>query len=107
MAFYIKQNDTSPALVANLTDANGNAVDLTGCSVRFHMRKVGEAAAKVDNGASIVDADNGQVQYAWSAADTDGVGSCEAEFEVTFQGGEIETFPNNKFIQIEITDDIA
>ena len=107
MAFFIKQNDTSPALKATLKDGLDVAVDLSGCSVRFHMRKIGETSSKVDASAVIENADNGIVYYSWVAADTDTIGSYEAEFEVTFTGGEIETFPNNRFIEVEITDDIA
>lgn len=107
MAFFIKQNDTSPALKATLKDGLDVAVDLSGSSVRFHMRKIGETSSKVDASAVIENADNGIVYYSWVAADTDTIGSYEAEFEVTFTGGEIETFPNNRFIEVEITDDIA
>ncbi len=71
------------------------------------MRRTGETTAKVDAPAVIEDADNGIVYYSWDAADTDTIGSYEAEFEVTFTGGEIETFPNNRYIEVEITDDIA
>lgn len=107
MAFFIKQNDTSPAIQATLSDAAGAAVDLSGASVRFHMRAVGNTTAKVDAAAVISNATGGIVYYNWQAANTDTLGSYEAEFEVTFSGGEIETFPNNRFIQVEITDDIA
>jgi hypothetical protein len=107
MAFFIKQNDTSPALKATLKDGLDAAVDLTGASIRFHMRATGETNAKVDASAVVEDADNGIVYYNWIPADTDSIGSYEAEFEVTFAGGEIETFPNNRFVEVEITDDIA
>jgi hypothetical protein len=107
MAFFIKQNDTSPSLQATLKDGAGSAVDLTGASLRFHMREVGNNTAKVDDAATISDAENGVVYYNWSAGDTDTIGSFEAEFEVTYSGGEIESFPNNRFIEVEITDDIA
>lgn len=107
MAFYIKQNDTSPRLQATLKDGNGAAIDLTGASVNFHMRALGSTTNKVDGSATIADEDNGVVFYSWSASDTDTSGSFEAEFEVTYTGGAVETFPNNRYIQVEITDDIA
>jgi hypothetical protein len=107
MAFFIKQNDTSPNLDATLKDASDNAIDLAGASLRFHMRKIGATSAKVDAAATIIDEDTGQVRYTWSAGDTDTIGSFEAEFEVTYGDGSVETFPNNKFFSIEITDDIA
>ena len=42
MAFNIKQNDTSPSLQATLKDASGTVIILTGASVRFHMKALGE-----------------------------------------------------------------
>lgn len=107
MPFYIKQNDTSPNLDATLKDAAGSAIDLAGATVRFHMRAIGASAAKVDAAATITDSDAGQVRYVWSAGDTDTLGSFEAEFEVTYGDLSVESFPNNKFFSVEITDDIA
>jgi len=107
MAFYVKQNDTSPFMLATLKDANEVAVDLTGASVRFHMRAVGASQVTVDADAVVTDAEAGIVKYEWDAADTDTVGSYQAEFEVTFVSGDIETFPNNGYIRVEIIDDIT
>lgn len=107
MAFYVKQNDTSPYMLATLKDANEAAVDITAASVRFHMRPVGSTTVTVDAAAVIVDAENGIVRYEWDAADTDTVGSYQAEFEVTYLEGDIETFPNNGYIRVEIIDDIT
>jgi len=107
MAFYIKQNDTSPSVLATLQDANGDAVNLTGASIRFHMRVIGSAQTTVDAAATIVTAVSGIVRYDWIAADTDTVGSYQAEFEVTYADASVETFPNDGYIRVEITDDIA
>jgi len=107
MKFYIKQNDTAPILAATLKDADEVAVNLTGSSVRFHMREVGSTTSKVDADAVLVDASGGQVKYTWAADDTDTIGSYQAEFEVTFGDGSVETFPNNGYVLIEIIDDIA
>jgi len=107
MAFYIKQNDTSPNLRAILKDGDEVAINLTDATINFHMRTVGGETAVVDASASIVSAENGIVQYIWDAADTATVGSYQAEFEVTFAGGAVETFPNNGYIRVEITDDIT
>lgn len=107
MAFFIKQNDTSPFITATLKDASNAAVDISGATVQFHMRKVGETTAKVDAAAVVTDADNGAVKYEWSTGDTDTVGQYQAEFEVTYVGGKIETFPNNSYILVQVIDDIA
>jgi len=107
MTFYIKQNDTSPSMVATLQDADGDVIVLTGASVRFHMRTIGSTNATVDAAAVIVDETNGIVRYDWDAADTDTVGSYQAEFEVTYADASIETFPNDGYIRVEIKADIA
>lgn len=107
MAFYIKQNDTSPYMLVTLKDGVGAAIDLTGASVVFKMRAVGQTTVKTDRSAIIHNADLGQVRYEWQAADTDTIGSYEAEFQVTKVDGSIETFPNSDFIRVTITDDIS
>ena len=107
MAFYFKQNDTAPIILVTLKDGNDAAVDLTGATAVFKMRPVGQTTVKTDAAAIIHNADAGQVRYEWVAADTNTIGSYEAEFQVTFVDGKIETFPNSDFIRITITDDIS
>lgn len=108
MAFYIKQNDTAPALRAILKDGDGEAIDLTDATIRFHMREIGGSTVKVDGvSPAQLPPTSGIVQYDWVAADTDTVGSYQGEFEVTYSDGSIETFPNNGYIRIQITDDIT
>ena len=53
MSFYIKQNDTAPSLKATLKDGDGNVINLTDASVRFHMRTVGGASSVVDAAATV------------------------------------------------------
>lgn len=105
--FYIKQNDTTPSIRATLENGNGDAVDLTGATVRFHMREIGQTTVTTDASAVLVTANQGVVQYNWVADDTDAIGSFQGEFEVTYGDGTIETFPNNGYIRVEITDDIT
>jgi len=107
MTFYIKQNDTSPAMLATLQDANGDAVDITAASVRFHLRPISSQTVTVDGAATIVTALDGLVRYDWQAADTSTVGSYQAEFEVTYADSTVETFPNDGYIRVEIISDIA
>ena len=107
MTFYIKQNDTGPAMLATLQDANGNAINLVGASVRFHMRSVSGGNPVVDAAATVVTALSGIVRYNWVAADTDTVGTYQAEFEVTYADASIETFPNDGYIAVQIIDDIT
>lgn len=103
--FQIKRNDTAPAIQATLT-ADGSAVDLTGASVRFHMRD-STGAVKVDAAATLVTPSSGIVKYSWTAADTDQAGRFQAEWEVTFTDATVRTFPNPGYTNVLIGGDIA
>jgi len=104
MKFYIKQNDTSPSMLATLQDANGVAVDISSATVNFYMGNINGNV--VDSIATIVDAEAGQVRYDWVALDTANSGMYQAEFEVVFIGGTKETFPNNDYISVVIKPDL-
>lgn len=105
--FNIKRGDTSPSILANLISGDGGAANLTGATVRFHMRAQGAQTAIVAAPAIIVSGTSGQVRYDWQPADTATAGRFEAEWQVTYADGTIETFPNNGVEQIRITPDIA
>jgi len=104
MTFYIKQNDTSPSMLATLQDASGVAVDISGSTVSFYMGNINGNV--VDSTATVVDAVNGQVRYDWVASDTANSGMYQAEFEVVYAGGTKETFPNNDYISVVIKPDL-
>lgn len=103
--FTIKQNDTRPVLVATLTNGDGAAINLTGATCRFHLR-VGSIVL-VDAAAEVIDAAAGQVRYVWQEGDTGTVGFCDAEIEVTYADGGVETFPNGSQWSVAITGEIA
>ena len=105
--FVIKQNDTSPIIVAFLQDEKGNAVDISGADVQFHMADYQEEIAVVDEQAVIEDALNGEVSYNWKSGDTLHAETYKAEFEVTFADGAVETFPNKDYIIIEVEKELA
>jgi len=98
--FNIKQGDTRPTLLAQLYN-DSSETDLTGAIVMFHMGEI------VDAAATITDAVSGTVSYQWVTADTETAGTFDAEFEVTFSDGRIETYPNNKHLEIMVTGQIA
>ncbi len=111
--FIIKRNDTSRAIPSTLQTrttptADAVNVDLTGATVRFHMRPVAEGSViKVDALATITDALNGGVEYQWVAADTDTDGHFVCEWEVTFADATIRTFPNHRELHIVIRRDLT
>jgi len=90
--FYIKQNDTKPVIRVKLLDSAGN---------------VATGTTKVDKQTCTINtAVLGDVQYAWSAANTNTADRYEGEFQVTYSDGSIQTFPNNTYIDITVTDDV-
>jgi hypothetical protein len=105
MAFSIKQNDTSPSLLVTLQDGDGNTINVTSGTVRFHMVDLARSV-KVDGAMTLVNASIGLVRYDWQAADTDTAGTYYAEFEVTYADGSIETFPNTDSVAIVITPEL-
>ncbi len=99
--FKMKQNDTSPELQVTLKDTSNNVVDLTGSTVVFSMSIAG--IVKVNRqSATLVTAASGIVKYTWQSGDTDTVGTFVGEFEVTYPGSLVETFPNSVTDRIEI-----
>jgi hypothetical protein len=104
MKFYVKQNDTSPSMLATLQDASGVAVDVSSATVNFYMGNINGNV--VNSTATIVDAEAGQVRYDWVASDTANSGMYQAEFEVVYVGGTKETFPNNDYISVVIRPDL-
>ena len=106
--FSITQNDTSPAIEAFLKDDDGVNVSLVGATVTFSMRVAPSGAVKVNKqSCSLVDDGNGEIKYQRVAADTDTADTYEAEFEVVYSGGLVETFPNDSYINVVVKDDVA
>lgn len=108
--FTIKRNDLLPALEVVLRDADGNPVDLTNAtSCVFHMRNTDDKTMKVTDGPCQFDSDRttGKVTYAWSGTDTDTAASFVGEFQVTWSGGKIQTFPSIGYIDIDVVEDLA
>lgn len=104
--FPIKRNDTSPSIQVILLDSGDNPIDLTGSTVKFHMKVSFGAEPKISSEAEIVSPTEGLVQYNWKTGDTDTTGTFLAEWEVTFPNGDIQTFPNDGYIYIKITKDL-
>lgn len=105
--FTIKEGDLLPELNAVLKDRNG-VVDLTGATLRFHMRVPGSSGTgKVEAAATVVTAATGAVKYVWAGTDTDTAGEYYGEFQVTWGDTRKETFPNNGQLLIVVTADLG
>lgn len=115
--FYIKQGDTGPAILKQVLDAGGAAINLTGASVRFSMasaagsvvinRALAQVFAGTVPGVGVVTAADGWVRYAWVTGNTASAGQFNAEFELTLSDGSVETAPNSRHETVHISPAIA
>ena len=106
--FYIKQNDTRPELDIFLRDDKDRSINITGSSVKFSMRNASTNVVKISLAAvTTVSSTSGRVKYSFTSSDTDTAGNFDGEFQVTFVGGQVETFPNDGYIKVIVTDDVA
>ena len=105
----LRQNTTTPVLSQSITDANGNAVNLTGATVTFVMRALTSNTPVVSNSShvTITNAAAGQVTYNWQAADTGMPGIYQAEFQVTLSGGGTYAYPNDGYLEISIEQNLS
>jgi hypothetical protein len=106
MTFTIKQNDTLPALEAQLLDAENNPINLDMCGVRFHMRD-GYGRKEIIRPAIITSAAQGLIKVNWQAGETDTVGVYRCEFQITFTDNTILTVPNDGYFLINIVQELG
>lgn len=107
--FYLKQNDTAePITVAAVYD-DGSLIseDLTGATVRFHMKSAAGVTLVANGTATIPDIANKLLQYQWQTGDTGSASPSvnaphQAEFQITLSDGRIMTVPNSSNINIHV-----
>jgi len=102
--WYIKQGDTYPPILAQLLDADGAAVNLTGAlSVTIHVKERGSLL--FSRACTVVTAATGHIRYDWQSGDTDTASdSCTIEFVVVWGNGtDRTTFPNDSSSTLQIT----
>ncbi len=100
--FTARVGDRSP-LEAALRELDGSIVDLTGATVTARMTNRATGAVKVSDAAATVDdAAQGYVSYAWSAGDVDTPGDFDFTFRSTV-GGISRTFPLDGPMVVEIS----
>jgi hypothetical protein len=106
--FYARQNDDGKIFRTQLVDEDENPKLLIGAQVRFHMRQCrseGELA-KVDRLATVYDASEGIVEFIFLAGDLDEYGDFDADWEVTYDDGSIETFPNKGYDKVIVSEEL-
>jgi len=93
--FYIKQNDLQPYYYAQVKDAAGDVVAITGATIYCTMKSAA-GTLKINRqttGINISDGTNGKFEYKWQSGDTDSVGKYYIEFEINPASGGKFTIP--------------
>lgn len=106
--FTIKKGDTRPAIQATLSSAPTDVLT----SVVFNMKTKDGTAVVTRGSGTIVQQPSSTlaavVKYQWQSADTATAGSgYQGEFEVTYDDSRVETYPNNRNLDILITEDLG
>jgi len=104
----IKQHATGPSLRVQIRDeTTGLPVDLTGASAVAHLYDASGGAALWTGHAVVVeDPAEGILRLDWASGDLDTAGTHPLEFEVTLASGEIETYPQDGYIYLQIRQDL-
>jgi len=93
---YIKQNDLQPYYYAQVKDADGAVVAITGATIYCTMKDAKAGTLKINRqttGITISDGTNGKFHYAWQSGDTNAVGKHYIEFEINPTSGGKFTLP--------------
>ena len=95
-AFYIKKNDLQPYYYAQVKDAAGKVVDITGATIYCTMKDAKAGTLKINRqttGITISDGTNGKFHYAWQTGETNAVAKYYIEFEIDPTSGGKFTLP--------------
>ena len=86
MSLTIWKGNTLPLLTDTLS-VDGSPFNLTGATVTFSMRPTDAATLKINGAtATVTDAPNGAVSYAWASTDVDTVGNFYAWWTYNYLG---------------------
>lgn len=105
----MKQYDLYPTFRAQLTDIDGNVVDLTHATEARLLVKNRTVGLKVNGVMDVLTQSGdtlGVVEYAWQAGDTDTLGSFQVEVQVMFPGNLPQTFPGKGYNKLNINRDL-
>lgn len=106
---WMKAHDTAPVLSTILKGSDGQPADIADADVRVHVQVI--------HGDTIVDDDATNDQVGDGGDGTKGAASYEFpdgldaggyryEWEVTYDGGEVETFPNDGWLYLAVVADL-
>lgn len=108
-SFFITEDDDNPAIQTTITDADGNAIDLSGYTTYFNLRPFRGSTASILQGATTYPntGTDGVVRYSWATVDTATPGVYEAEWTVYSGSTRLFTAPNDGYDTVVMKTAIA
>jgi hypothetical protein len=110
--FLLKLGDNASSITSTLLDASGDAVDIQGATIRWKLAPLAGGTVTIDDtavngqvGAGTLDGTIGQVGYSWATVPAT-PGRYLGEWETTFSGGSVQTFPNDGYVVIDVLEDL-
>jgi hypothetical protein len=92
MSITLVQGDNAPTLRGTITDDDtGGALDLSGCTVYFQMRKRDDNRYTINALCTITSEDDGTVAYALGNNDLNTPGEYLGQFEVHYPDTRVQT----------------
>jgi len=107
----IKRGDTFPRVQAKVLDELGNAVNVTGATVKFSMRYARNPSVQPLDGESgeVANGPTGDVYYQWLSGDTEplALGAYEAEFKVSGVAGGPYRVPTSGYLPVVVEERVG
>lgn len=112
--FFLRVGDTTSVIRTTLEDSAGAPVNIQNATVKFRVAPINgsgtpviNTAASNDQNGTGVDGSKGNVSFAWIAGTTNISGLYLADWQVTYSGGGIQSFPNDGYILVRISPEYA
>jgi hypothetical protein len=100
--FSIVQNDTAPAIEAQLVDSAGTPISLLNVTdVTFILSDTNKLAV-LRQTAEILSSQTAIVRYRWKTGDTDVAGRYLGQWVLTYDDDSVESFPNASYMSVRI-----
>jgi len=105
--FQIKRDSTEPVLAVQFVDSNGSGVNLTAAThTYFKLSTNDNAFTPVLSGLAVwTGSEIGEVEYRWSASDTNRSGLFLGEFTTLFNDSSVLTLPSDHSLVVKINSD--
>jgi len=99
MVYYTAEGNTEP-LEVRLTRKR-ETVGLNGATVTFAMQQR-NGDKQITGSANVTDADAGKVEFVWGGSDLDSPGIYDAEFDVTYASGKLQSYPGRETLVVVV-----